>query len=42
MQKYLHAKQKITKAQFEVADVNSDGKVNVYDLALLKRKLLQK
>ncbi|GEM_PF-1358314 len=42
MQKYLHAKQKITKAQFEASDMNGDGKVNVIDLALMKRQLLQK
>ena len=42
MQKYLHAKQKITKAQFEIADMNGDGKVNVFDMVFLKRELLKK
>ena len=42
LQKYLHNKQTINKAQWMACDMNGDGKVNVFDLALLKRKLLKK
>lgn len=42
LQKYLHNQQSIKQYQFIWADFNQDGKVNVYDLALLKRNLLKK
>ena len=42
MQKYLHSRETLKKDQYKNADINGDGKVNVYDLILLKRKLLQK
>ena len=40
LQKYLHGKQKITKMQTILADMNYDGIVNVYDMILLKKKLI--
>ncbi|MBR7084638.1 MAG: dockerin type I repeat-containing protein, partial [Oscillospiraceae bacterium] len=40
LQKYLHGKQKLTQEQAQLADMNDDGIVNVYDLILLKRKLI--
>ena len=39
-QKYLHGKQKLTQEQAQLADMNDDGIVNVYDLILLKRKII--
>ncbi len=42
MQKYLHAMEPFTELQFAIADMNGDGNVNVFDLALLKRQLLSK
>ncbi len=42
MEKYLHAKVKFTKQQKENADMNHDGKVNIYDYILLKKKLIRK
>ena len=42
VQKYLHRNNEFTKEQYEIADMNGDGKVNVIDLALMKRQLLQK
>ncbi len=39
IQRYILKKDTMTKEQFENADVNGDGKVNVIDLALLKRAL---
>jgi len=40
LQKYLHGKQKLTQEEAQLADMNDDGVVNVYDLILLKRKLI--
>ena len=42
MQEYLHKRIEFTQEQYEIADMNGDGKVNVIDLALMKRQLLQK
>ncbi|MEE5992093.1 MAG: RICIN domain-containing protein [Oscillospiraceae bacterium] len=39
LQRYISKKDTMTKEQFENADVNGDGKVNVIDLALLKQML---
>lgn len=36
IQRYLLKKDKLTKAEFDNSDINSDGIVNVIDLALLK------
>jgi len=40
MQRYLHGAVSITENQWKSADMNGDGNVNIYDLALLKRVLL--
>ena len=40
LQKYLVAKDFFNKAECKLADMNSDGKVNVFDLIILKRKIL--
>ena len=42
LQKYLHGKQTITEKQFNIADMNHDGHLNVIDLALLKQQILKK
>ena len=41
MQKWLHKKANITKAGKNVSDMNADSDVDVYDLGLMKQKLLQ-
>ena len=41
LRKYLKNQQKFTYAQYQRADYNQDGKVNIYDWILLKRKLLE-
>jgi len=40
LQKYLLNKNRITKDQWTLADMNGDRKVNVFDLVLLKKALL--
>ena len=42
IQSYLHHKDTFTKETFESADLNGDGKVNVVDLAIMKRSILRK
>jgi len=42
LQNYLHCKETFTKETFETADLNGDGKVNVVDLAIMKRSILRK
>ena len=42
LQNYLHHKDTFTKETFESADLNNDGKVNVVDLAIMKRSILRK
>ena len=37
LQKYLLQMQSFTAAQFDAADVDGDGAVDVFDLSLLKR-----
>lgn len=41
MQQYLLNGVAVTESQWEKADMNGDGAVNVFDLALLKRKLIE-
>ena len=40
--KYLATSETLTKEQAQRGDMNSDGKLNVIDLTLLKRLLLSK
>ncbi len=40
--KYLHGMQGFSQTQFDAADLNEDGTVDVFDLALLKRAVLAK
>ncbi len=40
LQRYLHSANNFTETQFLLADMNSDGAVNVIDLALAKYQLL--
>jgi hypothetical protein len=40
LKKYLSGITDLTEAQFEKYDMNSDSIVNVYDLVLLKRELI--
>ena len=42
LQRYLHNKRKFSETEFYVSDLNQDGIVNVFDLALLKRILIKK
>ena len=42
LQRYLHNKRKFSETEFYVSDLNQDGIVNVFDLALLKRILIRK
>lgn len=42
LHKYLMLQQNFTKEQFQIADMNQDGIVNIYDLILLKKTLLAK
>ena len=41
LQKYLVKKYSLNDEQFTAADLNNDGKVNVFDVIILKRKLLK-
>jgi len=40
MQKYLLAKRSFNKPQFELADLTGDGKINAFDLACLKKSIV--
>jgi uncharacterized repeat protein (TIGR02543 family) len=40
LQKYLLSTYTFTKEQLELADMTGDGKVNVFDLCLMKNKLI--
>ena len=40
LQKYLLNQTTLTETQYNLADLNADGKVNGFDLALLRQKLL--
>ena len=42
LQKYLLHQQNMTYEQYELADLNHDERVNIYDLILLKKQVLQK
>lgn len=41
MQRYLLAAQKISSSQFYVADLNNDGKTDVFDMIVLRKKLIE-
>ena len=41
LQKYIHKTQSINPSQFNIADINEDGMVDVFDLGILKRKFMQ-
>ena len=41
MNKYLHGQNKLTKAQFKLADINNDKAGDVFDLILLRKKLIK-
>ena len=40
LQKYLLNQYNLSKYEFERADLNQDGVVNIYDLCLLKKNLV--
>ena len=40
MKDYLHGKKKISESQFNDADLNKDGIVNIYDFILMKKQQL--
>lgn len=42
LQKYLTKKCSLTDEQFYAADLNNDGTVNVFDVVILKRRILRK
>ena len=42
MQKYLSGKLKFTERYFQIADMNQDGNLNIYDFILLKKTVLNK
>ncbi|MCM1434784.1 MAG: dockerin type I repeat-containing protein [Ruminococcus flavefaciens] len=41
LQKYLTKKYNLTDEQFFAADLNNDGTVNVFDVIILKRRILK-
>ncbi len=41
LKKYLQKEETFTEEQFNAADWNQDGEVNIYDLILLKKQLLE-
>ena len=41
LQKYLHTTKTFTKEQFIASDLNQDGIVNIFDLAILKQKVIK-
>ena len=40
MNKYLVKLEKFSEQQFFLADINDDGKVNVFDYILIRRKVM--
>ncbi len=40
LQNYLHGRQEFTQEQFQTADLNHDNQVNIFDLCLLKQKIM--
>lgn len=40
VQKYLHGQYQMTSDYFEKADINGDSSVNIYDMLLLKKQIL--
>ena len=40
LQKFLVNAAKLTDTQWELADINNDGKINVFDVIILKRRML--
>lgn len=42
LQKYLLGVQPLTNEQRDCADLEQDGRINAFDLAILKKRLLKK
>ena len=40
LQKFLVNAAKLTDTQWELADINNEGKINVFDVIILKRRML--
>ncbi len=41
MSRYLHGRESFTQAQFKLADINKDKSGDVFDLVLLRKKILK-